>query len=148
MRDLFPIKREGVIDQSAIVEGGRRLRNKLQETGYFFAEVTPVCKVTPAINNQPNATPETCETLNPDELSDHTVDITYQVEKGRHFKLRDIQITGTNKITYDDLASELRTQKENALGFLPFLNYGHGYTSLALLEQDKRTIAAHMREFG
>ena len=46
-RDLLPVKREGNIDQSAIVEGGRRIRNKLQEEGYFFTEVTPVCTVTP-----------------------------------------------------------------------------------------------------
>ena len=39
-RELLPVKREGNIDVSAIVEGARRLRNKLQEEGYFFAEVT------------------------------------------------------------------------------------------------------------
>lgn len=148
-RELLPIKREGNIDQSAIVEGGRRLRNKLQEDGYFFAEVTPVCKVTPPLPEQvSNGTREACEVLNPEQLKDHTVDITYQVERGRRFRLRDIRITGTNKITYDDIAVELKSEKANGLGFIPFLGYGHGYTSLALLEQDKRTVAAHMREFG
>ncbi|MDQ2855497.1 MAG: hypothetical protein M3R68_04155, partial [Acidobacteriota bacterium] len=148
-RDLLPVKREGNIDQSAIVEGARRLRNKLQEDGYFFAEVTPICKVTPALPDLvENGTRATCETLNPDALAGHTVDITYQVEKGRRFKLKDIRITGTNKITYDDIAAELKTQKANALGFIPYLGYGRGYTSLALLEQDKRTVASHMREFG
>ncbi len=38
-RELLPVKREGNIDLSAIEEGARRLRNKLQEEGYFFAEV-------------------------------------------------------------------------------------------------------------
>ncbi|MCU1264481.1 MAG: outer membrane protein/protective antigen [Acidobacteria bacterium] len=148
-RDLLPVKREGNIDQSAIVEGARRLRNKLQEDGYFFAEVTPVCKVTPPLPDLlANGTRETCETLNPDALGDHTVDITYQVEQGRRFTLKDIRITGTNKVTYDDVAAELKSQKANALGFIPYLGYGRGYTSLALLEQDKRTVAAHMREFG
>ncbi|HWF90253.1 MAG TPA: POTRA domain-containing protein, partial [Pyrinomonadaceae bacterium] len=42
-RDLLPVKREGNIDFSAIVEGARRVRNKLQEDGYFFADVTEVC---------------------------------------------------------------------------------------------------------
>jgi outer membrane protein insertion porin family len=148
-RDLLPVKREGNIDQSAIVEGARRLRNKLQEDGYFFAEVTPVCKVTPPLPDQTdNGTRGTCEVLNPDELTDRTVDIIYQVERGRRFKLRDIRITGTNKLTYEDIAAELKTQKANALGFIPYLGYGRGYTSLALLEQDKRIVAAHMREFG
>ena len=35
-RDLLPVKREGNIDQSAIIEGSRRLRNKLQEQGLLF----------------------------------------------------------------------------------------------------------------
>ncbi len=148
-RDLLPVKREGNIDQSAIVEGGRRLRNKLQEDGYFFAEVTPVCTVTPALADLPdNGKPETCENLNPEELSNHTVAITYQVEPGRRFRLKDIRIAGTNKLSYPDIAAELKTQKANALGIIPFFGYGHGYTSIALLEQDKRTIVAHMREFG
>lgn len=148
-RDLLPIKREGNIDQSAIVEGSRRLRNKLQEDGYFFAEVTSVCSVTPTLPEQPaNGTREACEVLNPEQLKDHTVNIVYQVERGRRFKLHDIRITGTNKITYDDVAAELKSERANALGFIPFLGYGRGYTSIALLEQDKRTIAAHMREFG
>jgi outer membrane protein insertion porin family len=147
--DLVPVKRDGNIDQSAIVEGARRLRNKLQEDGYFFAEVTPVCKVTPPLPDLlANGTPETCEALNPDALADHTVDIAYQVERGRRFKLQDIRVTGTKKLTYDDVAIELKSQKANALGVIPFLGYGRGYTSLALLEQDKRIVAAHMREFG
>jgi outer membrane protein insertion porin family len=148
-RDLLPIKREGNIDQSAIVEGARRLRNKLQEDGYFFAEVTPICKVTPPLPDQvDNGTRETCEILNPDSLADHTIDITYQVERGRRFKLKDIRITGTNKLTYDDIAAELKSEKASSLGLIPFLGYGRGYTSIALLEQDRRTVAAHMREFG
>lgn len=148
-RDLLPVKREGNIDQSAIVEGARRLRNKLQEDGYFFAEVTPVCKATPPLTDlAENGTRETCESLNPDQLIDRTVDITYQVERGRRFKLREIRITGTNKLTYEDISAELKSQTANALGFIPFLGYGRGYTSLALLEQDKRAVAAHMREFG
>jgi outer membrane protein insertion porin family len=147
--DLLPVKREGNIDQSAIVEGARRLRNKLQENGYFFADVTPVCRVMPPLADAPaNNTPEACETFNPEQLIDRTVDITYQVERGRHFKLSDIRITGTNKLTYDDVAEELKSQKTSALSIIPFFGYGRGYTSLALLEQDKRIIAAHMREFG
>ena len=44
-RDLLPVKREGSIDESAIVEGERRLENRLQEEGYFFTEVTHSCAV-------------------------------------------------------------------------------------------------------
>ena len=48
-RELLPVMREGNIDVSAIEEGARRLRNRLQEEGYFFAEITSVCTVTPPI---------------------------------------------------------------------------------------------------
>jgi len=147
-RELFPIKRVGNIDTSAIVEGGRRLRNKLQEDGYFFAEVTPVCSVTPSLPGVANGTRETCDSLNADELAGHTVDITYQAEQGRRLKLKEIRVTGTNKLSFADVETELRTQKANAIGIIPFLGYGRGYTSVALLEQDKRTINNRMRDFG
>jgi outer membrane protein assembly factor BamA len=148
-RDLLPVKREGNIDQSAIVEGARRVRNKLQEQGYFFAEVTPVCTVTPPTPALgANGTAATCETLNPESLSAHTVEIRYDIERGRRFKLTDIRITGTNKLTFDDVAADLRTQKASAIGLIPLLGYGRGYTSLTLLEQDRRTIEAYMRDIG
>ena len=147
--DLLPVKREGNIDQSAIIEGARRLRNKLQEQGYFFTEVTPVCTVTPPTPELgENGTAATCETLNPENLSGRTVEIRYDIERGRRFKLTDIRITGTNKLTYEDVAADLRTQKASALGLIPLLGYGRGYTSLTLLEQDKRTIRNYMRDLG
>ncbi len=148
-RDLLPVKREGNIDQSAIVEGARRIRNKLQEQGYFFTEVTPVCTVTPAVPELGvNGAAETCETLNPEALSGHILEIRYDIERGRRFKLTDIRITGTNKLTYQDIAADLRTQKASALGLIPFVGYGRGYTSLTLLEQDRRTVEAYMRDLG
>ncbi len=139
-RDLLPVKREGNIDQSAIVEGARRIRNKLQEQGYFFTEVTPVCTVTPAVPELGvNGTAETCETLNPEALSGHNLEIRYDIDRGRRFKLTDIRITGTNKLTYQDIAADLRTQKASALGLIPFVT---------LLEQDRRTVEAYMRDLG
>lgn len=149
VRSLLPIKREGNIDYSAIEEGKRRLTNKIQENGYFFAEITTICTVTPPpANITLNGTPEMCENLNPQELSDHTVKITYNVERGRRFKLTDIRIEGTRELKIDDVVDELRTQTANALGFIPILGYGRGYTSRELLVQDQRTIEARMRELG
>lgn len=148
-RELLPVRREGNIDFSAIVEGQRRLRNRLQEDGYFFAEVTPTCSVVkPPADFGPNGTEETCQNLNPATLSDRTVDIAYQVERGRRFRLTDIRITGTNKLSFADVENDLRTQKASALGLIPYLGYGRGYTSVSLLEQDRRTIEAFMRDLG
>lgn len=148
-RDLLPVKREGNIDQSAIIEGARRLRNKLQEQGYFFTEITPVCTVTPPTPEfGENGTAATCETLNPETLSGRAVEIRYDIVRNRRFKLTDIRIKGTNKLTYEDVAADLKTQKASALGLIPLLGYGRGYTSLTLLEQDRRTIEAYMRDIG
>ena len=120
-RDLLPVKREGNIDQSAIIEGARRLRNKLQEDGYFFTEITPVCTVTPPTPEfGENGTAATCETLNPETLSGRSVEIRYDIERGRRFKLTDIRITGTNKLTYDDVAADLKNAKSQRPGIDSF----------------------------
>ena len=148
-QELLPIKREGNIDVSAIVEGGRRIRNVLQEDGYFFAEVTETCTVSnPPADIGPNGTRETCENLNPLSLVGTNVEIKYEVEQGRRFRLNDIRITGTNKLSFEDIEPNLRSQKANAIGLIPFLGYGRGYTSLTLLEQDRRTVEAFMRDLG
>ena len=148
-RDLLPVKREGNIDYSAIVEGARRIRNKLQEDGYFFADVTPSCTVSnPPADLGANGTEETCENLNPVPLTGHNITIQYEVEQGRRFHLSDIRITGTNKLTYADVESSLKTQKSNPIGLIPWLGYGRGYTSLTLLEQDRRTVESFMRDLG
>ena len=148
-RELLPVKREGNIDYSAIVEGSRRIRNKLQEDGYFFAEVTATCTVSnPPADIGTNGTEETCENLNPIVLSGNNVEIKYDVEQGRQFRLNDIRITGTNKLSFEDVEPNLKSQKANAIGLIPFLGYGRGYTSLTLLEQDRRTVEALMRDLG
>jgi outer membrane protein insertion porin family len=150
-RNLLPIKREGSIDWSVIVEGERRLRNKLQGDGYFFAQPEAICTVTPpppADEITQNGTPEMCQTLNPEELSGRTVTVTYNVERGRRFKLTDIRIEGTNQLTIEDVKGELRTQEANAFGFIPYLGYGRGITSNEALDDDRRTIQALMRDLG
>ncbi|HEY0323303.1 MAG TPA: POTRA domain-containing protein [Pyrinomonadaceae bacterium] len=148
-RELLPVRREGTIDFGAITEGERRLRNRIQEEGYFFAQVTPVCTVMPSTPaTTPNGTPDTCQNLNADELTGHTVLIVYDVELGRRFKLTDIRLSGTNKLTIEDVESDLRTQKASALGIIPLLGYGRGYTSRELLDQDRRMIEARMRDLG
>ena len=148
-RELLPVLREGNIDVSAIEEGARRLRNRLQEEGYFFAEITSVCAATPPMPAAgTNGAADSCENLNPELLSGRSVEITYQVERGRRFRLTDIRITGTNKLSFEDVEADLKSQKASALGLIPFLGYGRGYTSLTLLEQDRRIIRNYMRDLG
>jgi outer membrane protein insertion porin family len=147
---LLPIKREGNIDYSVLEEGARRVRNQLQEQGYFFSDVTPICTVTPPTPSTiENGTEETCRNLNPSELTNHTIKIVYDVNLRRRLKLTDIRITGTNKLSAADVEAQLKTQKASPFGFIPFLGgYGRGFTSNALLEEDKRTVRALMHDLG
>ncbi len=148
-REILPVKREGNLDPSAIEEGARRIRNRLQEDGYFFTEVTALCTITPPTPDiGANGTNELCSNLNPEDLIGRKVEIAYEIERGRRFRLSDIRITGTSRLTYDDVAADLESQKTTALGIIPFLAYGRGYTSLTLLEQDKRTVRSFMRDLG
>jgi outer membrane protein insertion porin family len=149
-KELLPVKREGNIDYSALAEGARRVRNQLQEQGYFFSEVTTLCTVTPPTpGTVENGTEETCQNLDLTELDNHIVKIVYDVDLKRRLKLTDIRIGGTNKITFEDIQPELKSQKASGLGLIPFLGgYGRGFTSNALLQEDERTVRAHMRNLG
>lgn len=150
-RELLPVEREGTIDYSAIVEGERRIRNRLQSEGYFFNEVTSVCAVTPPLAPPPDtlgAEFNPCELLNPDELANSNVRVTYEVTRGRHFKLTELRIEGTDKLSIEDVDADLRTQTANVLGIVPLLGYGRGYTSEDALERDRRLVEARMRDLG
>jgi outer membrane protein assembly factor BamA len=146
---LLPIKREGNLDYSVIEEGGRRVKLQLQEQGYFFADVTPLCTVTPPIPAIENGSEETCQNLNPSQLKGGSVKIVYDVNLRRRLRLTDIRIAGTNKLTVDDILPQLKSRKASAFSFLPFLGgYARGVTSTAMLEQDQRTIKALMQDLG
>ena len=149
-QQLLPIKREGNLDISILEEGARRVRNKLQEQGYFFSDVTPLCTVTPPVPNiGENGTNELCQNLNPAELDGHKIQIVYDVNLRRRLRLTDIRISGTNKLTIEDILPQLKSSKASSLAFLPFLGgYGRGYTSNALLQEDQRTVKALMQDLG
>jgi outer membrane protein assembly complex protein YaeT len=153
-RDLLPVEREGTIDYAAIVEGARRIRNRLQESGYFFADVTTACTVSPPLATPPDAIrvagaePDICELLNPEELANSQVTIVYNVERGRRFKLTNIRIEGTDKVSVADVSADLQSQTANVLGIVPLLGYGRGYTSDEALQHDARVIRARMADLG
>ncbi|HTH51605.1 MAG TPA: POTRA domain-containing protein, partial [Pyrinomonadaceae bacterium] len=152
-QNLIPVLRDGTLDYAAIVEGERRLENHYQEQGYFFANVTPVCSVEPAIadtENVPiaNDTEFLCSMLSGEDLSAHAVKITYQVDLNRRLKLTDIRIRGTDKLPIEEVKTVLGTQEANALGIIPVLGYGRGYTSQRILEEDEQTIRSLMSGLG
>jgi outer membrane protein assembly factor BamA len=150
---LLPIKREGSLDYSAIVEGERRLENYFQEQGYFFAEVTPVCAVQPTFTEAEasytvNETNLLCASLTGADLTDRTVEVRYQANLNRKLKLVDIRIEGTDLLPIEEIRTILESQEASALGIIPFLGYGRGYTSAELLREDAGTIRSLMRELG
>ena len=150
---LLPIKREGTLDYSAIVEGERRLENYYQEQGYFFAHVRPVCSVKPTLNdseNNPiaNDTEFLCSFLGGEDLMGREVEVKYRVALDRKLKLTRIRIRGTDKLTVDDVRTVLGSQEATLLGVVPLLGYGHGYTSATILDDDVATILSIMSELG
>ena len=150
---LLPVKRDGTLDYSAIVEGERRLENFYQEKGYFFADVKPVCSSAPPLvdtENVPiaNETDLLCSSLGGENLTGRAVEVKYAVEPGRRFTLRKLQIQGTDKITIEDVRTVLTSQEANILAIIPVLGYGRGYTSAAILEEDTATIRSLMAELG
>ena len=152
-RRLLPVRREGTLEQSAIIEGERRLRNYFQEKGYFFAEVTAVCSVDPPLQAD-DATPlennsqTLCSSLSSANLEGRTVDVTYNVDLNRRLRLEDIRIEGTDKVTVEDVSPILETQRASLLGLIPGLGYGRGYTSNETLEDDRERIQTVLRELG
>jgi outer membrane protein assembly complex protein YaeT len=97
---------------------------------------------------QPGMADPSCQVLDPEGLSGRTVNILYEVEPGRRFRLTDIDVTGTDALTHEDIAQDLRSQERNVLEFIPFLGYGRGFTSEDALARDARTIRLRMQELG
>ncbi|MGD9588219.1 MAG: POTRA domain-containing protein [Pyrinomonadaceae bacterium] len=150
---LLPIRRDGTLDYSAIIEGERRLENHYQELGYFFANVTSVCSVEPPLQDPGSGTPanETeflCSVLSNSDLMDRKVKVTYRVDLSRRLKLTEIRLTGTDQFTIDDIRSVLGSQEANVLGIIPLFGYGRGYTSETLLDRDAATIQSLLSGLG
>ena len=152
-RELLPVKRDGTLDYSAIIEGEKRLETYYQEQGYFFADVTPICSVKPDFaeteaSYTENETEILCSALNGGDLTDRVVDVTYRADLNRQYKLTDIRLEGTDQFTIDEVNAVLESQEASLIGIIPFLGYGRGYTSLKLLEDDRRTIQTLLYELG
>ncbi|HEV7699042.1 MAG TPA: POTRA domain-containing protein [Pyrinomonadaceae bacterium] len=152
-KELIPVLRDGTLDFAAIVEGERRLETAYQEQGYFFANVTPVCSVKPTLadtENNPiaNGTEFLCSFLGGEDLSGHEVEIKYHVDLNRRLTLTEIRLRGTDKLPIEEVKTVLGSQEANALGIIPFLAYGRGYTSERILDEDTQTIKSLMAGLG
>lgn len=150
---LLPVKREGTLDYSAIVEGQRRLETYYQEKGYFFARVTPECSVDPPFSpgeasSTDNGTEELCIALAGSDLKNKNVELKYVANLNRRLRLTDLVLEGTDLFTMEEIQTVLQSQTKSILGFIPFFGYGRGYTSLELIQRDRATILSLLRELG
>ncbi|MBS1809059.1 MAG: BamA/TamA family outer membrane protein [Acidobacteria bacterium] len=128
LRQILPLMREGGVDEASLDDSARRIREHLQEEGYFFAEVTP-----PPM---------------PD-LNSERADLTFQVEPGQRYRVTDIRVEGTNNISLLELEPNLQTQKA-ALFPIPILTtrYTRGITSEQALRRDAELILSQLRDQG
>ncbi|HWQ35335.1 MAG TPA: POTRA domain-containing protein [Blastocatellia bacterium] len=127
LHQLLPLLREGGVNSASLEESARRLRENLQEEGFFFAEVTP---------------PEV-----PDLTADRA-ELVFSAEPGQRYRVTEIQIEGTNNLTYADVADELRTKTESFIPLPILTQYTRGITSEQALRRDVELLLARLRDLG
>ncbi len=134
MRELLPVMTQG-FSRSLMRLGERRLKEHLQENGYFFAEVKARCE------------PENCAGEN--------LRVFYDVEPGSVYDLKEIRIEGTDLIKLKNIAEELQSQPASSVGSVPFLKslpvvggYARGLTSGDRLNSDEETIRRKLVDIG
>ena len=150
---LLPVKRDGTIDYSAIVEGQRRLETYYQERGYFFARVNPECSVSPAFGPNEasattNGTEELCSAMSGADLVNREVELKYVANLNRRLRLNELRVEGTDLFGYEDISVLLESQPRTVYSLIPFFGYGRGYTSLELLKRDRNKLVSLLAELG
>jgi outer membrane protein insertion porin family len=121
LRALLPVYNEGGLDDFQLTEGDRRLADALQREGYFFARVSHRLEAGAAPGSKR---------------------LVYSIDRGRRFRITDIQIEGTDAISYDDVADLLQTRLS------VFFVLSRGLTSRSYLQRDSDVIERRMRAIG
>ncbi len=134
LRELLPVMTQG-FSRSLARLGESRLREYLQEQGYFFAEVNFRCD------------PENC--------SGEKLKVFYDIQPNAKHDLAEIRIEGTDQIKLPDIVGQLQSQKASQVGGVPFLKdfpliggYVRGLTSNDRLRNDEETIRRGLRDLG
>ncbi|MGH9938999.1 MAG: BamA/OMP85 family outer membrane protein, partial [Blastocatellia bacterium] len=134
MRELLPVMTQG-FSRSLMRLGERRLKEHLQEAGYFFAEVKARCE--------------------PANCAGENLRVLYDVEPNVKYDLKEIRIEGAGLIKLKDIEGELQSQPASALGDVPFLKslpvvggYARGLTSGDRLNSDEEMIRRKLVDIG
>jgi len=128
LRQLLPLMREGGVDEASLDDSARRIREHLQEEGFFFAEVAPPAMVS---------------------LTQEKAELAFSVDPGVRYRVADIRIDGTDHLSLLDIAPSLQTQTA-ALFPIPLLTtrYTRGITSEQALRRDADLILSQLRDQG
>lgn len=134
LRELLPVMTQG-FSQPLRRLGERRLLEYLQERGYFFATVQSRCE--------------------PVNCAGPRLQLFYDIEPNVRYDLKEIRIAGTNLLAYDDIADQLQSQPDSAVGNVLFLKdlpliggYVRGLTSNDRLKNDEETIRRYLVDTG
>jgi outer membrane protein assembly complex protein YaeT len=134
LRELLPVMTQG-FSRSLARLGERRLREYLQERGYFFAEVGYRC--------------------NPQSCSGDDLQVFYDIEPGSIYELKEIRIDGTEQLKPGDVQDQLQSQIASQVGGIPFLEdlpiiggYVRGLTSNDRLRNDEEIIRRYLTDVG
>src|ERR1700687_4429657 len=119
LRKLVPIYQEGAVDEDLLQEGRRSLRDWFERAGYFDTQVSYAVSDAPA------------------EKSSRVVRaasrvVTYQVERGDHHRLVDVEFTGNKYFGSDLLRGRVKIQ--------PAAYASPGRYSTELLQDDVSSI--------
>ena len=119
LRKLVPIYQEGAVDEDLLQEGRRSLRDWFERAGYFDTQVSYTVSDAPA------------------DESSHVVRraarvVTYQVNRGDHHRLVDVEFTGNKYFGSDLLRGRVKIQ--------PAAYASPGRYSTELLQDDVTSI--------
>lgn len=135
LKELLPVMNQG-FSRSLARLGERRLKEYLQEEGYFFADVSWRCE------------PVDC-------APSKDLRVQYDVEPNLLYDLKEIRIEGTNLIRWEDIRDDLQSQIESKVGSIPFLKNlpfiggtVRGLTSSSRLNSDEEYIRRYLVDVG
>jgi outer membrane protein insertion porin family len=119
LRKLVPIYQEGAVDEDLLQEGRRSLRDWFERAGYFDAQVSYAASDAPA--EESGATVHRAARV-----------VTYQVNRGDHHRLVDVEFTGNKYFSSDLLRGRVKIE--------PAAYASPGRYSTELLQDDVTSI--------
>jgi outer membrane protein assembly complex protein YaeT len=138
LRELLPVMSQG-FSRSLARLGERRLREYLQEQGYFFAEVNFRCEPVDCESDRPGTAPA----------------VFYDIEPNRIYALKEIRLVGTSHLRIEAIRDQLQCETASRVGGIPFFKdlplIGgslRGLTSNERLKSDEETIRRQLVELG